>query len=52
VEHVLDLCRGLAIPARDTGSAIRRAGFTHVDCEDFDVPITLIGPHIAGVATR
>ena len=39
-------------PARDTAAAIRRAGFAQLDCEEFEVPTALIGPHIAGVATR
>ena len=37
-------------PDRDTALALRKAGFDDVDIEPFDVPIPIIGPHIAGVA--
>jgi ubiquinone/menaquinone biosynthesis C-methylase UbiE len=39
-------------PDRETWKAIENAGFSEVCMEHFRVPLPLIGPHIAGVATK
>ena len=39
-------------PNRETLAAIQRAGFRHVDAETFHLPIPIVGPHIAGKASR
>ncbi len=39
-------------PDRETWKAIEEAGFSDVCIEHFRVPLPLIGPHIAGVATK
>ncbi len=44
---VADGCR----PDRDTEALIRIAGFADVTLERFRVPLGLVAPHIAGVAT-
>ncbi len=43
-----DGCR----PDRDTAGAIARAGFAQVECNLFSVPVPVVWPHIAGVATK
>lgn len=37
---------------RETWLAIERAGFAEVQIEHFQMPVGLVGPHIAGVAIR
>jgi ubiquinone/menaquinone biosynthesis C-methylase UbiE len=37
---------------RDTAAAIRRAGFSRVEIEEFRAPLSLASPHIAGVAVK
>lgn len=37
-------------PDRDTGQAIAAAGFRRLQLEEVDLPLPLVGPHIAGVA--
>jgi ubiquinone/menaquinone biosynthesis C-methylase UbiE len=39
-------------PNRETLSEIEKAGFDRVDCERFRLPIPVLGPHIAGRATK
>lgn len=39
-------------PDRDTAAAVRRAGFSRVDIEEFRAPLSLASPHIAGKATK
>jgi ubiquinone/menaquinone biosynthesis C-methylase UbiE len=39
-------------PERETWVAIERAGFERVNIQHFRVPFPVIGPHIAGVATK
>jgi SAM-dependent methyltransferase len=39
-------------PDRETWKAIEAAGFSDVCIEHFRVPLPVIGPHIAGVATK
>lgn len=39
-------------PDRDTATAIRQAGFAHVELEETRLRIPIVGPHIAGVATK
>jgi ubiquinone/menaquinone biosynthesis C-methylase UbiE len=39
-------------PDRDTVAAIERAGFADLRAERFDVPVGLVSPHAAGVATK
>jgi ubiquinone/menaquinone biosynthesis C-methylase UbiE len=43
-----DGCR----PERETWASIQRAGFEKVDLQHFRVPFPVIGPHIAGLATK
>ena len=38
-------------PDRDTGRLIEAAGFADVDLRAFRLPVPIMGPHIAGVAT-
>jgi SAM-dependent methyltransferase len=38
-------------PDRDTGQLIEAAGFADVDLRRFRLPVPIMGPHIAGVAT-
>ena len=38
-------------PDRDTGGLIEAAGFADVDLRHFTLPVPIMGPHIAGVAT-
>ena len=45
---VADGCR----PDRDTEALVRAAGFSHVAVERFRLPLGLVAPHVAGVATR
>ena len=39
---------------RDTGTALQEVGFSHLDYDSFDgpIPIAIVRPHIAGVATK
>ncbi len=37
---------------RDTGGAIRRAGFASVEIETFNAPLAIASPHIAGKAIK
>ncbi|NJN23807.1 MAG: methyltransferase domain-containing protein [Acaryochloridaceae cyanobacterium RL_2_7] len=39
---------------RDTGKALKDVGFSNLDYESFDgpIPIAIVRPHIAGVATK
>jgi SAM-dependent methyltransferase len=46
--YFADGCR----PDRETWKAIEHAGFSEVCIEHFRVPLPVIGPHIAGVATK
>ncbi len=39
-------------PNRETGLAIKNAGFAKVDYQDFQAPVPLVTPHIIGVATK
>lgn len=39
-------------PNRETGLAIKNAGFSSVDYQDFQAPVPLVAPHIIGVATK
>jgi SAM-dependent methyltransferase len=39
-------------PDRDTGAALRRAGFASVSIEDFDTGLPVVSPHIMGTATK
>ncbi|MGA2628963.1 MAG: class I SAM-dependent methyltransferase [Terriglobia bacterium] len=39
-------------PERATWRAIEAAGFQHVEIEHFRVPFPIVGPHIAGFATK
>ncbi len=39
-------------PHRHTLAAIEAAGFTRVEAERFTAPVPVVGPHIAGIATR
>jgi len=39
-------------PNRETGVAIKNAGFAKVDYQDFQAPVPLVTPHIIGVATK
>ncbi len=39
-------------PNRETGLAIKKAGFASVDYQDFQAPVPLVTPHIIGVATK
>ncbi len=39
-------------PDRETRASIEQAGFREVRCEGFRVPVPLVAPHIAGVATK
>ncbi len=39
-------------PNRETGLAIKKAGFAKVDYQDFQAPVPLVTPHIIGVATK
>jgi SAM-dependent methyltransferase len=43
-----DGCR----PDRDTGAALKRAGFATVEVERFDTGLPIVAPHIMGVATE
>ena len=43
---------GGCAPDRDTGAAIRAAGFSRVDLERFSVALPVVSPHIAGIAVR
>jgi SAM-dependent methyltransferase len=43
-----DGCR----PDRDTGAALRRAGFASVSVERFDTGLPVVSPHIMGTATK
>ena len=43
-----DGCR----PDRETGRILEAAGFSDVNYDHFDAPISLLRPHIMGVATR
>ena len=43
-----DGCR----PDRDTGAALRRAGFASVSIEDFDTGLPVVSPHIMGTARK
>jgi hypothetical protein len=45
---VADGCR----PTRETWRVIEQAGFGHVALEHFRLPWPIVGPHIAGVATK
>ncbi len=39
-------------PNRETGLAIKNAGFASVDYQDFQAPVPIVTPHIIGVATK
>ncbi len=39
-------------PDRETGAAVRRAGFSRVEIETFSAPLPIASPHIAGTATK
>jgi hypothetical protein len=39
-------------PERETWVSIRKAGFAEVNLQHFRVPFPVIGPHIAGIATK
>lgn len=39
-------------PNRETGLAIKKAGFAKVDYQDFQAPVPIVTPHIIGVATK
>lgn len=39
-------------PDRETGRTIGQAGFAHVDLEQFFLPVSIVKPHIAGVAFK
>lgn len=39
-------------PDRDTANAIEQVGFAQVECERFSIPMPVVWPHIAGVATK
>ncbi|MBK7875343.1 MAG: class I SAM-dependent methyltransferase [Planctomycetes bacterium] len=39
-------------PDRELEPALRSAGFAHVDLEAFEVPLPIVGPHVAGRARR
>jgi len=39
-------------PNRETGQTIKQAGFSAVDIECFRAPLPIVGPHIAGTATK
>ncbi|MBW4665334.1 MAG: class I SAM-dependent methyltransferase [Chroococcus sp. CMT-3BRIN-NPC107] len=39
-------------PNRETGVAIKNAGFAKVDYQDFQAPVPIVTPHIIGVATK
>jgi len=43
-----DGCR----PDRDTGAALRRAGFASVSIRDFDTGLPVVSPHIMGTARK
>lgn len=43
-----DGCR----PNRETWAAVEGAGFSRVQIEHFQTPFPIVGPHIAGVATK
>lgn len=47
-QAVADGCR----PDRDTGAQLRRAGFSTVETERFDVGVPPVSPHIVGTATK
>ncbi|HVU13829.1 MAG TPA: class I SAM-dependent methyltransferase [Phototrophicaceae bacterium] len=39
-------------PDRDTGAAVRQAGFASVEIEPFTAPLPIASPHIAGTAIK
>jgi len=39
-------------PNRETGQTIKQAGFSALDIECFRAPLPIVGPHIAGTATK
>lgn len=39
-------------PDREIRVALERAGFAQVDCQQFRLPLPVVGPHIAGVAVK
>lgn len=39
-------------PDRETGAAVERAGFAPVEYQRFDLPLPVVGPHIAGRAVK
>lgn len=39
-------------PDRETALIIEQSGFSHVELERFSLPLTIVGPHIAGVAIQ
>lgn len=39
-------------PNRETLALIREAGFARVEAEDFALPLSLVAPHVAGVAWK
>ncbi|HWB82671.1 MAG TPA: class I SAM-dependent methyltransferase [Bryobacteraceae bacterium] len=39
-------------PDRETRAALERAGFASVEIEEFDAPIPVVRPHIAGTAVK
>lgn len=50
VRPVWPLVAGGCHPDRDTARAIREAGFARVDLRPFDLPIPVVGSHLAGIA--
>lgn len=45
-------CAGGCHPNRDTALLLRQAGFVITQLEEFALPLSLAGPHIAGVALK
>jgi SAM-dependent methyltransferase len=47
-QFLVDGCQ----PNRETWRALEQAGFAQVSYERFDTPVAIVGPHIAGQATK
>ncbi len=45
-------CAGGCHPNRDTAALLRQAGFAITQLDEFSLPLSLAGPHIAGVAQK
>ncbi|MDZ7962354.1 MAG: class I SAM-dependent methyltransferase [Aulosira sp. DedQUE10] len=39
-------------PARETWVALEKAGFSSLNCEQFEAPFPIVSPHIIGIATK